>query len=75
MQHIKLLNDEQIKQAKWWLKDYKFVWICDKCGSVYGTDFKKPVKICPTCLNNFKKKKKEKKERKSFKERYKESKK
>lgn len=55
---LKLLNNNQEKEAKNLLKSYKFVYICNSCGSCYGTDNKEKYKRCPVCESKLLRKKK-----------------
>jgi len=48
---IKKLNKRQKEEAKEWLKSYNFVNICNKCNSMYGSDLKEKVCICPLCYS------------------------
>jgi len=43
------LTNEQQKEAREWLRYYNFVNICSKCKTMYGSDLKEPIKICPKC--------------------------
>jgi len=59
---IKLLNETQKEQVMKLLGYYKFFYICNECGSVYGADFLDKKIVCPTCeLNAFRKAKEKKK--------------
>jgi len=59
---LKRLNDTQTKQAEDFLKNYKYVYVCNRCGSIYGTDFLEAKdRLCHICDL---KKQKEKKENK-----------
>jgi protein-arginine kinase activator protein McsA len=51
---IKQLTKEQEKESKEWLRSYKFVNICKKCGVMYGSDLQERIIICPKCYNKFK---------------------
>jgi len=54
------LDDTQIKDAKDFLKHYKFIYVCNKCGSVYGTDLQEDKdRICHKCEVERDKKKRE----------------
>lgn len=57
------LNDTQKKEAIDFLKDYKFIYVCNKCGGVYGTELQeaKQVKLCHVCEVKRDRKKKEEK--------------
>jgi len=55
---IKLLNENQKKEANDLLKFYKYIYQYNHCGSVYGADNKEIGKICPVCELNLKQKKK-----------------
>lgn len=47
---IKLLNNTQVEQLKRVLGFYKYFYICNDCGSIYGTDFlETKERACPTC--------------------------
>jgi len=48
---MKKLNDTQVKDLEKFLKSYKFVYICNDCGTVYGTDFQETnkTKVCHKC--------------------------
>ena len=62
---MKRLNDTQIKDAEEFLKDYKYVYVCNNCGSIYGTDASelKEKKLCPRCEVNLLRRKKKKEEK------------
>lgn len=51
----KELSKEQKKEREDWLRSYKFVYICKKCGAMYGTDLEEKIVICPACYNKFRK--------------------
>ena len=57
---LRLLNNTQEKESIDLLKFYKYVYICNACGSCYGTDNKERFKRCPICETKFLRKKKEK---------------
>ena len=65
MVELKILNKTQQEQVAKLLSFYKYFYICNKCGSVYGTDFKETLHIiCPICENEVNKKKAEKRRKK-----------
>ena len=49
MAEIKLLNDTQKKQLAELLTFYKYFYICNECGTVYGSDKLDNNKMCPVC--------------------------
>ena len=50
MVRLKLLNNTQKEQLTRLLGFYKYFWICNICGSVYGSDsLEIKNKICPIC--------------------------
>jgi rubrerythrin len=55
---LRLLNEKQKEQAKDLFKYYKFIYLCNKCGNLYGSDNHEKFIICPTCENKLKKEKK-----------------
>ena len=58
---LKLLNNTQKDQVILLLNFYKFFYICNKCGIVYGTDDQEKKKpYCPKCSIKIKKEEKEK---------------
>lgn len=61
MELIKI-NDTQKENVEFFLKDYKYIYLCNECGSIYGTDLKekKEIKLCPHCESELKKIKKKK---------------
>lgn len=53
---LKKLNDTQKKEAEEFLKYYKFVYICNVCGSIYGTDRPEDKgRLCHVCEIKLKK--------------------
>lgn len=46
---MKMLNDTQLKDIKKVLGYYKFYYICNSCGSIYGSDKKDTKQLCPAC--------------------------
>jgi len=56
------LNDTQKKQAEDFLKSYRYIYVCNKCGNAYGSDFKetKTRKLCHICDMKYKKQKRKK---------------
>jgi len=50
--NLHVLNEKQRKDASDLLKHYNFVYICNKCGHIYGSDKKEFKKICPICDSN-----------------------
>lgn len=60
---IKLLNNTQKEQVNSLLSFYKFIYICNRCGSVYGTDRAERKDIhCPKCLLKINKEKRSERE-------------
>jgi len=58
---LKLLNNTQKEEAEEMLKFYKYVYICNSCGTVYGSDKEEKYKRCPKCeLVNLKKNREDK---------------
>lgn len=55
---LTLLNKTQKELANDLLKFYKYVFICNRCGRVYGSDNKEKYKLCPICEIIIKKEKK-----------------
>ena len=53
----KELTKSQEEERKEWLKNYKFVNICYKCGTMYGSDLEEKIEICPACYIKSKKQK------------------
>ena len=50
---IEKLTIKQREEAEEWLKSYKFVNICSKCKTMYGSDLKEKIEICPVCYTKF----------------------
>jgi len=47
---MKKLNDTQVKQLQELISHYKYFYICNLCGSVYGTDYsEKKEHKCHLC--------------------------
>ena len=55
---LKLLNNTQKEEAENLFIFYKFVYICNSCGSIYGTDSQERFKRCPVCETKLLRKKK-----------------
>jgi len=47
---LKVLNDTQVKEAIQLLGYYKYFYVCNSCGSVYGCDTKETNTNCPKCI-------------------------
>jgi len=58
MVKLRLLNDTQKREANDLYKIYKFLYICNKCGAVYGSDKHEKLIICPNCETKLLKKRK-----------------
>ena len=58
---LTLLNKEQTEKAINMLKFYKFVYLCNICGNLYGSDKHEKGLICPVCEKELIKKKREEK--------------
>jgi len=57
---IRLLNNTQKEQVGKLLSFYKFIYICNRCGLVYGADNEeKKIIHCPKCLLELRKEKEE----------------
>lgn len=53
---LKVLNNTQKKQAIQLLSIYKYIYVCNECGIIYGTDKKENKNIyCPKCSLKIKK--------------------
>lgn len=48
---LKLLTNKQKKEASDLFKYYNHLFICNECGSVYGSDNMDVEKICVVCEN------------------------
>ncbi len=60
---LKLLNNTQKDQVMSLLSFYKFIYVCNRCGLVYGNDTTEKKKVyCPKCLIEINKEKKENKQ-------------
>ena len=46
---LKLLNKIQEEQVSKLLSYYKYLFICNTCGSVYGSDALDKKRECPIC--------------------------
>jgi len=62
MVELKVLNNTQKKEANDLYKIYKFIYLCNKCGTIYGADKHDKVALCPRCKTKILRKKKEVKE-------------
>ncbi len=47
--NLTLLNNTQKKEVESLFMFYKFIYICNNCGSVYGADSQEKFKKCPIC--------------------------
>ena len=55
---LKLITDKQKEQLKDIISYYKRFYICNRCGTLYGSDsLEKKDTICPVCEEDVKKKK------------------
>jgi len=57
---LKLLNNTQAEKTKDLLKFYKYIYICNDCGNVYGSDMLEKYQRCPNCKAKLTKENKEK---------------
>jgi len=52
---MRLLNNTQTEKLKELILFYKYFYICNHCGSVYGSDYKEVRGIiCPVCAAKLK---------------------
>lgn len=56
---LKLLNNTQKEELRNVINFYKFFYICNLCGRLYGSDNKDFTKECPICLPTKRKEDKE----------------
>jgi len=60
---LERLNDKKIKQIKKLIGLYKYFYICNSCGSLYGSDRQeRKVVLCPLCTEKMFKSKRERKQ-------------
>jgi rubrerythrin len=56
MVELKLLNNTQKEQLTNLLTFYKHIYVCNRCGTVYGSDFiERKDRHCPNCEEELKK--------------------
>jgi len=55
---LRVLNNTQKKETMDLLKFYKYIYLCNKCGSIYGSDSHEKGVLCPCCENKLRGRKK-----------------
>lgn len=49
MVELTLLNNTQKSKIQELIEFYKYFYLCNKCGSLYGSDYHEKDRYCPLC--------------------------
>lgn len=50
MVELKLLSKNQKEEAEKLIRFYKYIFVCNHCGRVYGADIIDKTNQCPNCV-------------------------